>query len=386
MMKKTLILASLLAAAGAANAQETLKIGAVLALSGPGAAWGQGMQYAAQFAADDVNAKGGLEVDGKKYKVEIIAYDDKYQANEAVTAVNRLIFEDKVRYVIGPTGSAPALAIQPVTEKNKVIIMTLAFTAKAMGPDKPYTFRPVLTTVETAGPQVAWLSKALGIKKVGGLFVSDESGQQQHEWLSKAYKDAGIPLAASEFFDRDRVDMMPLITRLMAKGVEAIELNGISPTTAGLIAKQARELGFKGRFIRSGGPATAEIVNVAGAKTVEGMIVYTQFDPDDPKVKTYATRYSDKYNKPMNGFSPSFYDGTHMLFEAMAKAGTVTDTDKVRAALESIKDYPGVLGNTSWAGQETYGINHQVDTPFYLSEVVAGKEVIRARCTMAGCE
>src|SRR3546814_12655010 len=105
--------------------------------------------------------------------------------------------------------------------------MTLAFTAKAMGADKPYTFRPVLTTVETAGPQVAWISKALGIKKVGGLFVSDESGQQQHEWLAKAYSGAGIPLAASEFFDRDRVDMMPLITRLMAKGVEATELNEI---------------------------------------------------------------------------------------------------------------------------------------------------------------
>ncbi|MBV7482147.1 ABC transporter substrate-binding protein [Bordetella sp. BOR01] len=386
MLKTSLMLAGLLAMTAAAQAQETLKIGAVLALSGPGAAWGQGMQYAAQFAADDVNAKGGLEVGGKKYKVEIIAYDDKYQANEAVTAVNRLIFEDKVQYVIGPTGSAPALAIQPVTEKNKVIIMTLAFTAKAMGADKPYTFRPVLTTVETAGPQVAWISQVLGIKKVGGLFVSDESGQQQHEWLTKAYSQAGIPLAASEFFDRDRLDMMPLITRLMAKGVEAIELNGISPTTAGLIAKQARELGFTGRFIRSGGPATAEIVNVAGAKAVEGMIVYTQFDPNDPKVQAYSGRYSDKYKKPMNGFSPSFYDGTHMLFQAMAKAGTVTDTDKVRAALESIKDYPGILGNTSWTGQQMYGINHQADTPFYLSEIVDGQEVIRARCTMAGCK
>src|SRR3546814_4260618 len=110
MCKKYWVLARLLAGTGAAQAQETLKRGAVLALSGPGAAWGQGMQYAAQFAADGVNAKGGLEVGGKKYKVEIIAYDDKYQANEAVTAVNRLIFEDKVQYVIGPTGSAPALA------------------------------------------------------------------------------------------------------------------------------------------------------------------------------------------------------------------------------------------------------------------------------------
>src|SRR3546814_20630721 len=88
----------------------------------------------------------------------------------------------------------------------------------------------------------------------------------------------------------------------------------------------------------------------------------------------------------MNGFSPSFYDGTHMLFQAMAKAGTVTDTDKVRAALESIKDYPGILGNTNWTGQQMHGINHQVDTTLSLSEVVKGQEVIQARCTTAGRE
>jgi len=386
MWKKMLAACTLAALSAAASAQVTLKLGAVVTLSGPGAAWGQGMLYAAEMAAEDVNAKGGLEVGGRKYRVQVVAYDDKYQANEAVTAVNRLVFEDKVKFIIGPTGSAPALAMAPVTEKNKVMLMMLAFTAKALGPEKPYSFRPVLTTVETAGPQIAWIARQLGIKRVGSLFVSDESGQQQHEWLSKAYKAAGIPLAASEFFDRDRVDMVPLITRMMASRIEAIELNGISPATAGLIVKQARELGFKGRFIRSGGPATAEIVNVAGAKAVEGMIVYTQFDPANPRVAAYAERYRGKYGKPMNGFSPSFYDGTHMLLQAIAQAGTVDDTNKVRAALEGIKDYPGILGAASWTGQQTYGSNHQISAPFFLSEVRGGSEVIQARCTLSACK
>ena len=115
-----------------AYAQETLKIGALVTLSGAGAAWGQGMKNAAELAADQVNAKGGLEVGGKKYKVEVVAYDDKYQANEGVTVANRLVFEDKVKYMIGPVGSAVVLAIQPITEKNKVIVMTLGFTPKAL--------------------------------------------------------------------------------------------------------------------------------------------------------------------------------------------------------------------------------------------------------------
>jgi branched-chain amino acid transport system substrate-binding protein len=243
-----------------------------------------------------------------------------------------------------------------------------------------------LTTVETSKPQVAWLAKTAGVKKVGGLFVSDESGQQQNEWLTKAYSAAGIPFAATEFFERDRVDMVPLLTRMMAKGIDGIELNGISPATAGLIAKQARELGFKGLLIRSGGPATAEIVAVAGPKATEGMIVYTQFDTANAAVNAYAERYKTKYGKPMNGFSPSFYDGTHMLFKAMAAAGTVTDTDKVRVALEGIKNYQGILGTSNWAGKETYGSNHQIDAPFFLSEVRDGKEVIKAKCTQSGCQ
>jgi len=166
-----------LAATTAQAQQETLKIGALVTLSGAGAAWGQGMLHAAELAADDANAQGGLEVAGKRYKVEVIPYDDKYQANEAVTVANRLVFEDKVKYIIGPVGSAPVLAIQPITEKNGVIVMTLGFTPKALGADKPYTFRPNVTTAEVSQPQIDWAVKSLGIKKVGALFPNDETGQ-----------------------------------------------------------------------------------------------------------------------------------------------------------------------------------------------------------------
>jgi len=327
-MKTTPIAALLacLALPAAVQAQETLKIGALVTLSGAGASWGQGMKNAAEIAADQVNQAGGLEVGGKKYQVSVVAYDDKYQANEAVTVANRLVFEDKVRYIIGPVGSAPVLAIQPITEKNGVIVMTLGFTAKALGPEKSYTFRPNVTTAEVSQPQIDWLVKAQGLKKVGALFPNDETGQQIAADLEAAYKKAGAALAVKEFFERDRVDFVPLLTRMMARGIDAIELDGNSPTTAGLIVKQARELGFEGKIVRTGGPATQEIVNVAGQEAAEGMFVHTPVDPALPSTKAYAERYAAKYKHAMNGFSPAFYDGTNMLFEAMRRAGTVTDT------------------------------------------------------------
>src|SRR3546814_2747018 len=86
----------------AAQEAQTLKIGALVTLSGAGAAWGQGMKNAAEIAAAQVKKSGGLEVAGKKYKVEVVAYDDKDQANEAVTVAKRLVFEGKGQTIIGP--------------------------------------------------------------------------------------------------------------------------------------------------------------------------------------------------------------------------------------------------------------------------------------------
>lgn len=380
------VLVACLALPVAVCAQETLTIGALVTLSGAGASWGQGMKNAAEVAADQVNKAGGLEVDGKKYQVRVVAYDDKYQANEAVTVANRLVFEDKVKYIIGPVGSAPVLAIQPITEKNKVIVMTLGFTAKALGPEKSYTFRPNVTTAEVSQPQINWLVKSQGLKKVGALFPNDETGQQIASDLEKAYEKAGADLAVKEFFERDRVDFVPLLTRMMARGIDAIELDGNSPTTAGLIVKQARELGFEGKIVRTGGPATQEIVNVAGQESAEGLFVHTPMDPALPSTKAYADLYASKYKHAMNGFSPAFYDGTNMLFEAMRRAGTVSDTEKVRDELQKISNFEGSLGTLNWTGEAMYGINHQLNAPFYVAEVKGGKEVIRARCTVDGCE
>ncbi|HSV81756.1 MAG TPA: ABC transporter substrate-binding protein [Ramlibacter sp.] len=371
----------------AAVAQETLKIGALVTLSGPGAPWGQAMKNATELAADKVNAAGGLEVAGKKYKVEIVAYDDKYQAGEAVTVANRLVFEDKVKFIIGPTGSAPALAVHPITEKNQVMTATLGFTNKALAADKPFSFRPVITTLEFAEPQIAWLVKQHGVKKAGGLFPNDESGQVIGRDLEAAYRKAGGDLVAKEFFERDRVDFVPLLTRLLARGIDTIELDGNSPGTAGLIAKQARELGFKGKIVRTGGPATAELVNVAGKEVTEGMMVHAVLDLSAPATSAYIDTYTAKYKSAPNGFSPSFYDFTNMLFEAMRRAGSVSDPNKVRLELEKLSGYSGVLGKLEWTGKANYGVDHQLAVPFYIAEIKNGVEVVRARCTVNdGCK
>uniref|UniRef100_UPI003340AF46 ABC transporter substrate-binding protein n=1 Tax=Castellaniella defragrans TaxID=75697 RepID=UPI003340AF46 len=387
-LKKLIAALSLVGLGGAAYAAgDTLDIGVIATISGAGAGWGQAIQHGAELAAKDVNDAGGLEISGKTYKINVITYDDKYQAGEAVTAVNRLIHQDKVKFIIGPVGSAAAVAIRPVTEKNAVIMSTMAFSEKVLNDKSPYTFRANVTTVEFAQPQIDWLTKKYGIKKIGSFFPNDETGLQVSKDVEKAYGNAGVELVGKEFYERDRVDFVPLLTRLMGLDVDAIELNINAPSSAGLIVKQARDLGFEGLFIRTGGPATQEIVNVAGVGAAEGMLVHTLIDPAFAPTRDYIQKHQANYKQAMNGFSPSFYDTTRMIFEAIHKAGTVDDTRAVVEELENIKTFDGAVGKISWTGQAAYGINHQISTPFYVAEVNAGQETIRARCTIdTGCQ
>ncbi len=95
--------------------EKVLKIGAIAPLSGPGAPWGKALVQGVELAIDDIHAKGGLVVGGDKYKIELLAYDDKYSGKEAVDAANRLIFNDKINIIFGSIGSAPVNAFQVVT-------------------------------------------------------------------------------------------------------------------------------------------------------------------------------------------------------------------------------------------------------------------------------
>jgi branched-chain amino acid transport system substrate-binding protein len=384
-LKVALLSTACAVCSGPASAQ-TLKLGVLATLSGAGTAWGMAMQGAAELAAEDVNSKGGLEVGGKKYKVEVVAYDDHYKAADALTAFNRLVFDDGIKFVVGPLGSAPALALLPVSTENKVITMTMAFTPKALSAEYKYSFRPVIPSDVFSDPQIKWVAQKLGAKRIGGLFPNDESGQQVGAANEAAYQAVGAKFVAKEFFERERVDFVPLLTRVLAQNIDAFELNGNSPQTAGLLVKQLRELGFKGPIIRTGGDATADLLKIAGKEATENVYVHQPINVESPAIQEYTKRFEAKYKVPLNAFSPFFYANVQMTFAAMQKAGTVTDTDKVREAMLGLKDFETVLGKVNWIGEAQWKSNQQLDAPFYIALLKGGAPQVVAKCTPKLCE
>ncbi len=389
MMLKALLTSATVAVtliATGAQAQEELKIGVLVTLSGAGATWGNAMKGAAEMAAEDINKEGGLEVAGKKYKIRLISYDDQFKSSEAITAMNRLISEDKVKIIMGPMGSAPAVALAPITSQAKVITMTMAFTPKAMNAETPYAFRPVLPTGIFAKPQADWVVKKLGVTKIAGLFPNDETGQAIFKDNEVAYEAVGAKFVAKEVFERERTDFTPLLIRIMATDAEAIELDGNSPQTAGLIVRQARELGWTKPIIRTGGDATADILSVAGKEFAEGVYVHQPLNLEIPETKALVDRWKATYKTEINGFTPFFYVNMHMLFEGMKQAGTVEDTDKIMEATLALKDFPSVLGPVNWTGQELWGRNQQLIAPFYVGQIRNGQSETIATCDIVTCK
>jgi branched-chain amino acid transport system substrate-binding protein len=366
-----------------ALAQDTLKIGVIAVLSGPGQPWGQALQRAAELAADDVN-KDGLEVGGKRYQVKVISYDSKYRPDEAMSAANRLILQDGVKFILGPVGSSEAVATQALTTSNKVVTLTNGWSPRVLSASLPYQFRMTASTDEFATPLMTWVSQRLKLKKIGGLFPNDELGQQASKEVTSVYGKLGAETVV-ELFERNRVDFVPLLTRLMNQGIEAIDLDGNAPATAGLIVKQARGIGFKGAILRSGGPAEQEILQVAGKEAAEGIYLYSPINPVDPAIAGFLDKYRAKYNSEVNGFAPAFYDSARMLLEAIHRAGSVTDTVAVTGALEKLQDFPGIQGKLNWTGKNAYGLDHQIASAFYVMQLRDGKSVAVAKCSYTTC-
>ena len=374
--------------AAPAWAGDPIGIGAVLPFSGPATSWGINLAGAVEILADQINASGGLAVNGDKHLIKVTRYDDKYAANEAVAAMNRLIYKDGIKYVLS-LGSASTIAMTPLATENQVLILTSAFSARTMQNDAPYTFRYIMPSSEFAFPQIKWVAEKLQIKRAGALAPNDETGQTLAQDLTKSYAENGVKMDV-EFFERDRVDFVPLLTRLMAAGVKGIDLSGNSPATAGLIVKQAREAGFTGPIINTGGESTRDIINVAG-NAAEGLYVHLPADVTSPEIKGLAEKFQAKYGIPMNAPAAAQYAAAQMLFKAIQKAGKISDIPAVAKALESLAGDNTVLGPISFVGGNqqsgaVYGNGHQMMYPFYIGQVKDGTITIAATCTPQSCK
>lgn len=357
---------------------ESLKIGIIGPLTGPGAPWGIAMEQAGQIAAREANARGGLDVDGRKVPVEIIAYDDQYKAAEAVAAYARLVNQDDVKYVFLLT-SASTMALKEAVEDDEVLALTASFTSKAIDENTNYMNRLSSIPLNYAGPVAEWIADNIPERRLVVVNPNDETGWEIAKADEEAFKAAGFEIVGNELFERSQKEFQPMLTKIIALKPELIDLGSTAPATAGLIIRQARDLGYTGLFIKTGGPGPKETLEAAGSKeAVEGFLAIDYADITTEGFKRIAAEYHQAKGQEPNQMIAPYYDALTVLLAAVEKAGAIDDPSKVSTALTEVLPRPSLQGGNLNPG------NRQILSPIFmtrmrdgLAEVVGSVEVTK---------
>jgi branched-chain amino acid transport system substrate-binding protein len=367
-----------LAGVGLAQGDKTLSIGVIGPLSGGAASYGVELVRGAEMKVDEINKAGGLKVGSDVYKVKLITYDHKAQAADAQTATNKLVHQDKVKFVIGNAVGATCSAAQTITEPSKVLFAFVCWGTTNLAPDKPYSFRTILSQWELAEPFYRWVKERHPkIRRVAAISPNDQSGKDTNTAVVKALRALGFEVAADEYYERGTKDFYPLLTKVLAQKPDMLDVAAAPPGEAGLILKQALELGFKGAKGWTAGVNPFTIISVAGPEAAEGVwspaAINVKGDHVSAAVKKFGQEYEKRYGEVPGVIAVGNYAAFDVVTQAMQKAGSI-ETDKVLATITRER-FETVWGPLAIGGKETYGIDRQFLYPLVISEVRGGKVV-----------
>ena len=373
-----------------ALAVKELLIGCNLPFSGPGASWGIPLRKGMDIYVDLVNEDGGILVGADKYKIKMSYVDDKYTAEGAREAAEKLIYKDKVRFMVGIFGSAVIAAVAPIANKEKIIVIHgNAGGAEVVKPEWPYIFQYGSRLVTSIGAEFQVLIKDHPeIKKIGGLCRDDALGAVYSRILGSQRVDLekklniGIvwpitlyPLGTNDFY--------PYLGKLKEANANAV-WGAPSAAELALWCKQSHELGYNFWFVVHGTLTDVKnFISVAGQEAAQ--YAYFQRSPvweistTPPKYKEMAIRIRDRYLKqygePMDYDGSFSYGSAHLalLFEALGKARSL-DPNAIKQVLQT-ESFSTFMGTCKADGEKTYGIKNTFPVPTMMGKIKGDRPV-----------
>ncbi|GBD41836.1 Leu/Ile/Val-binding protein [bacterium HR39] len=345
--------------AGASAAEEPIRIGSFLAVTGPAAFLGDPEKKTLELYVKKLDEQGGVL--GRP--LELIVYDTGSNAKDAVTFVKRLIEQDRVDFIIGGTTTGETMAVINFVEEAEIPFISLAGAAVIVEPVRKWVFKTPHSD-RMAVQKVYEDMKKEGHRKVGliaGTGGFDKSCLQHAEELAPAY---GLEVVATEQYGPDDTDVTPQLTRIRDAGAEAVLFCGFGAPSV-IVAKNFARLGMKSALYYNHGACSKRFVEGAG-EAAEGiripcaaLVVAEQLPPDDPQREVtlaYKREYESTYGEEVSTFGGHAYDALMLLVDAIRRAGT-TDRAAVRDALEQTKEFVGVDGIYNVSPEDHMGLD-----------------------------
>jgi branched-chain amino acid transport system substrate-binding protein len=345
-MRKTLIalvLAALTFSCGGERnpSGQGIELGFYGALTGPQATFALSGRNGARLAIDEINRSGGVL--GKK--LSLLSEDDRNEPAEAASAVSKLITQNHVVALIGENASSRTLAAAPIAQSYKVPMVSPSSTNVEVTKKGDYIFR-VCFIDPSQGKALALFARQN--LKAGTAAILIDSKSDYSVGLAAAFENSftaagGKVISQIKYAEGDS-DFSAQLTTLTALKPDVLFVPGYY-TDAGLIARQARSLGLQSVLLGADGWDSPKLAEIGGA-AVEGSYFSNHYSVDDPSpaVRKFVDTYKQAYGAEPDSIAALSYDAARLVADAIRRAGS-TEGKRVRDALASTKDFPGVTGN-----------------------------------------
>ncbi len=360
-----------------AEGEKTLKIGYIGALQ---TAPGLDGQRDIELSADLDNEAGGMVVGGDKYNVQIISYDSGGNQSQAVAAANKLIFEDKVKFILYDTMSVPT-AWLPIADENKVLTAGAAFDMSELSPDLHYSCC-IWALHTTQIIQTAWFIKNRPdmVENVVFATTDDQVGHMNEVVVGGVWEQYGVETTWI-YFPPDATDLSSVATKVKTLNPTAFCPATGNPPVDGALIKAVWQAGCETQFFGGGGMPLLLMATVCPIEALEGYIDWAapkEFDPPATEMaKDWLDAWTAKYGEwEGQDHFDAMYAG---LKAAIQEAGSL-DVDEVATAIFDGLKFDCASGTFQMITRPDLGNNRTVDSvrTVFLKQIVNGKAELMA--------
>jgi branched-chain amino acid transport system substrate-binding protein len=354
-------------------AEDTIKIGSVLSITGPASFLGEPEDKTLRMYVDKINSAGGVA--GKK--IELVTYDDGGDASKARTFATRLIEDDKVVAMVGGSTTGATMAMIPVFEEAQVPFISLGGGIEIIDPVRKYVFKTPHTD-KMACEKIFENLKQRKLTKIALISGTDGFGASMRAQCVKVAPTYGIEILTEETYGPRDSDMTAQLTKIKSTaGVQAVVNPGFGQGPA-IVTRNYAQLGMSATpLYQSHGVASKSFIDLAGA-SAEGvrlpaaaLLVGDKLPDSDPQKKVvvdYKKTYEDTTKQPVSTFGGHAYDGLFILVDAIKRANG-TDSKKIRDEIEKTKGFIGTGGIVTMSPTDHLGLDL---TAFKMIEIKGG--------------
>ncbi len=324
----------------ATDTGDTIRVGVYGDLTGQTSSFGQSTKNGIELAVEEINNAGGIN--GKK--IQLFVEDDQGRPEQAKTVVSKLISQDKVQAVLGEVASTNSLAAAPVAQEAKIPMISPSSTNVKVTEVGDYISRVCFVDPFQGSVMAKFSANTLKAKTAAILGdVNSDYSKGLTQFFEEEFTKLGGKVVAKEAYTQTDPDFKGQLTKIRNLNPDVIYVPSYYGQV-GIIAKQARELDMNMPLLGGDGWDSPELWKLGGA-ALKNTYISNHYSAENPapEIQNFVKAYKAKFNANPDSLAALAYDAAKVLADAIKRAGG-TDSAKLRDAINSTKNFPGVTG------------------------------------------